>query len=799
VYENKGDATATNVVVKDDVSANSTYVASSCTGGSSCSFSSPTLTWNVGSVAAGGSVTLTFKVTISGTFSAGDTPVKNTATGTATGETVPPSNETTVTVTAAPKSGLVKSVRNVTGGATPSYTTTATAKPGDTIEYRIVYSNTGDATATNVVVKDDIAANSTYAPNSCTGGTSCSISGTVVTWTVGSVPAGESRTLTFKVTISGSFTAGDTDIKNVATATSTGETVPPSPPTTVTVKTASNLTLKKEADQTKVVGGDSIKYTLTYGNTGDGTATGTTIVETVPGGTEYVSCTGGCARSGSTVTWTIGSVAPGAGGSVTMTVKVIGAIDACAICNVAQIKSPVQNANTPVNSNQLCVAATPAPDASTAKANGDGYGLKLHVPVLGISLLDKTFSPASSTQTGPGQSADDDELLSLDVLGVVGLTSVAKADVLRTTSASQVATQTGARQTTTSEVLGLNLLSGLVTADVIRSVASTTARGDGSSFSAAGTTATNLKVAGAPVADLTPGVRVPLNSLLWGSGSYVAINEQNGSTSGPAAGQTSGGAYKADLTVSMIRVYITGGLTGGLLVGLGDPLEITVAKATAHSEHKQTRLCPGATNTQAVSGHAFVASAQVDPLLPTSTVEYVEIPASGGSAHKGVTASVLPSTGSVVSTSAAAADTTGTNGATSSTSSSYAQADTACVLRVADPNCLIRATLIKSQANSTANASSRSSNATGTQFLNLVVAGIPIAGTPPPNTVITLPLGLGFVILNEQVFDGPETGHTGLTVRAIRVKINLPLAPLLRGAEVIVAEAHSDATFRPNA
>ena len=385
---------------------------------------------------------------------------------------------------------------------------------------------------------------------------------------------------------------------------------------------------------------------------------------------------------------------------------------------------------------------------------------------------------------------------------MVGLTSVAKASVLRSTSSSQVTTAAGARQTSTSTVLGLNVLSGVVTADVVRSVASTTASGTASSYSAAGTTATNLKVLGNSVANATPGTKIALdgtslNRLLYGRGSYVAVNEQSGSTSGPASGQQSGGTYKADLTVTQVRVYITGGTIGGLLTLGGAPVEITIARATAHSEHKQTPLCDTSAPTQAVSGHAFLASTQVDPLLPPVVVGDVEIPASGGSAHKGVTAVVLPSTGTVVRTTDAAADTTGTNGATSSTASSYAQVAGACVLQPVTNPCLISATLIRSQANSSATASARSSNATGTQFTNLLVAGIPIAGTPPPNTTITLPLGLGFVVLNEQVPDGPETGHTGLTVRGLRVVVTTPfLGALLPGAEVIVTEAHSDATFR---
>ena len=157
-------------------------------------------------------------------------------------------------------------------------------------------------------------------------------------------------------------------------------------------------------------------------------------------------------------------------------------------------------------------------------------------------------------------------------------------------------TTTGARQTSVSEVLGLNVLSGVVTADVVRSVASTTASGTASSYSAAGTTATNLKVLGNSVANASPGLKIPLdgnlvNRLLYGRGSYVAINDQTGSTSGPASGQNSGGMYKADLTTTMIRVYITGGTVGALLTLGGAPVEITVAKATAHSEHKQTPLC----------------------------------------------------------------------------------------------------------------------------------------------------------------------------------------------------------------
>jgi uncharacterized repeat protein (TIGR01451 family) len=803
VYTNTGDAAATNVVISDTIAAKQTFVASSCT--PACTTNGPpvtTVSWTLASVAPNDPKTFTFKVTLTGPFTAGSTPVENTAV-VDTAEEPPKDDKTVVTVTANPSSTIAKTARNATTNPTGAFTDTTTAKPGDVIEYRIVYTNTGDATATNVAISDTLAAKQTYVASSCTP--ACVTNGppvTSVSWTLASVAPNDPKTFTFKVTLTGPFTAGTTPVENTAVVDTTEEP-PKDDKTVVTVTSTSNLTIAKTPSKTSVVGGDQVTYTLTYGNTGNGTATDVTITDDLPSGTSYVGCTGGtsCSNNNGTVTWTIGSVAAAGGGTVTLTVQISGSITTCSICNVAKIQSPVQNGGTAVSSAPACVNASPSADPSTAKANGEALGLRAYVPLLGIPLLNFDISHAQSSQTGPGQAADSDKFLSLDILGVVGLASVAKADVLTTTTSSQVSSTTGARQTSVSEVVGLNVLSGVVTADLVRSVASTRASGTASSYSAAGTTATNLRVLGNSVANASPGTRIPLdgttlNRLLYGRGSYVAINDQNGSTSGPASGQSSGGTYKASLTTTMVTVHIVGGTVGTLLTLGGAPVDIVVARATAASEHKQTPLCDTNAPTQAVSGHAFLASAQVDPLLDTSTVGFVQIPASGGSANKSVTGALLPSDGSIVTTTDAAANTTGTNGATSSTASSYAQVAGACVLRVISQGCVVRATLIRSQANSSASSGARSSNATGTQFVDLVVAGIPIAGTPPPNTVIRLPLGLGFIVLNEQVPDGPETGHTGLTVRGVRAVLTLPFAPLLPGAEVIVTEAHSDATFR---
>src|SRR5207237_5895493 len=76
-------------------------------------------------------------------------------------------------------------------------------------------------------------------------------------------------------------------------------------------------------------------------------------------------------------------------------------------------------------------------------------------------------------------------------------------------------------------------------------------------------------------------------------------------------------------------------------------------------------------------------------------------------------------------------------------------------------------------------------------FTNLVVLGVPVSGTPPPNTKITLP-GLGFVILNEQ--SGPVNGHTKTHISVTAIDVNVTEANgfgLPIGTHILIAHADS--------
>lgn len=89
---------------------------------------------------------------------------------------------------------------------------------------------------------------------------------------------------------------------------------------------------------------------------------------------------------------------------------------------------------------------------------------------------------------------------------------------------------------------------------------------------------------------------------------------------------------------------------------------------------------------------------------------------------------------------------------------------------------------------------SSASSANNSIFTNLVVAGIPINGTPAPNTTINL-LGLGKVVLNEQ--EGPvnNTNYTSIAVTAIDVHVTLNnVFGLPIGTRILIAHAQSGFT-----
>jgi hypothetical protein len=106
---------------------------------------------------------------------------------------------------------------------------------------------------------------------------------------------------------------------------------------------------------------------------------------------------------------------------------------------------------------------------------------------------------------------------------------------------------------------------------------------------------------------------------------------------------------------------------------------------------------------------------------------------------------------------------------------------------------VITADEVKAVSTTTHDNSGFHTNADGSTFVNLVVAGVPITVLPAPNTNISLP-GFGHVVLNEQITK-MKSRSASFTVNMIHVSIdvanvlNIPI-----GTQIIVSHAFSGLT-----
>src|SRR5207247_103199 len=129
---------------------------------------------------------------------------------------------------------------------------------------------------------------------------------------------------------------------------------------TTTVTSAPVLAVSATDAPDPVAAGGTITYTLAYSNTGNSGATAVVLSDTVPVNTTFVSATGGGALSAGVVTWSIGALAAGGSGSVTLTVRVNSPLaNGTVITNGTYSIDSVETA--PVSGSAITTTVTSAP------------------------------------------------------------------------------------------------------------------------------------------------------------------------------------------------------------------------------------------------------------------------------------------------------------------------------------------------------------------------------------------------------------------------------------------------------
>jgi len=201
------------------------------------------------------------------------------------------------------------------------------AFPGQPLTYTITYSNASPVPATSVLITDTL-------PQFITGGAAnpspdagVIAAGQVVTWDVGTLASNSSdETITLVVTLTLPIADG-TVLTNTASIYCAEGVRTASGPITTVVSSGPNMALTKSATPGTLSPNDTVTYTLLFSNTGTA-ATPTVITDSLPVSLTNVlsTTTGNVSFAGSTppvYTWTVGTLAPGQQGAITITAQVM--------------------------------------------------------------------------------------------------------------------------------------------------------------------------------------------------------------------------------------------------------------------------------------------------------------------------------------------------------------------------------------------------------------------------------------------------------------------------------------------
>ncbi|MBN1040378.1 DUF11 domain-containing protein, partial [Clostridium botulinum] len=332
VVKNTGNVTANNVIIYDTIPSGTSLIANSIAiNGTPQSGANPQNGINVGSIAVGNTVTLTFSV-FANTIP-NPNPITNSADVafnyniTPNGITQGSGRTTTNSVTTTINQATLQSSKS---------TDKTTANIGEVITYTVNISNSGNVAANNVVFTDTIPNGTTFVANSLTVNGS-SIAGNPNPPSganIGSIPASNNSVVQFQVLVT--TIPSPNPIVNSATSTY-NFTVNPNNPNSNSGSTNTNsvttnvnnadFSITKAVNTNYAKVGDQLTYTISLNNTGNAVANNVSLTDIIPSGTSYVANSltiGGVNASAQTFpsSISIGSVNGKAGTIVTFKVTV---------------------------------------------------------------------------------------------------------------------------------------------------------------------------------------------------------------------------------------------------------------------------------------------------------------------------------------------------------------------------------------------------------------------------------------------------------------------------------------------
>ncbi|MCH7409817.1 gliding motility-associated C-terminal domain-containing protein [Belliella sp. DSM 111904] len=320
---NAGPSDAQDVVVTDAIPGMTGFVSADNGG----MFSEGVVTWDLGTIASGSSVTLTLILSTPSDLTSGTTISNIAIVDSPTDEDGPKESD--------PEDVEVETAASL---MITKMATSATVLAGEDITYTITVSNAGPSDAIDVVVTDAIPGMTGFV-SANNGGM---FSEGVVTWDLGTIGAGENVALTLILSTMPDLASG-TVISNVAIVDCMTDPNSPvtSDPSLVTVEADADLMITKIAASPTVVAGEDITYTITVSNAGPSDALNVVVTDAIPGMTGFVSADNGGMFAEGVVNWDLGTVASGESIALTLVLSTPSDLTVgTTISNIAIVDSP---------------------------------------------------------------------------------------------------------------------------------------------------------------------------------------------------------------------------------------------------------------------------------------------------------------------------------------------------------------------------------------------------------------------------------------------------------------------------
>ena len=298
---NAGDAAAVNAIVEAALPPNTTPIAVSGGGG----FQQGKAVWTASRLAPSGFIDLQFSADISAAALDGAREPSIAAFGADNAATRTAKVSTTVVV--------LKPVLTIEKVGPDS------VEAGAAIDYRLSYSNSGNALAAGTIIEDTLPSGTTFVSAS-DGGAETALGSGIVRWNLGTLMDGASGDVTLRVQTSA--LPDNTQLVNQTSLTTTSLSggVTATAATMVRSHTELDITIVAADDLLKI--GDRQVFTVTWANNGNQNTTNAVVKATLPQDTEFYASGAGGSLSGNEVTWLVGNLDAGDTGQATFEVVV---------------------------------------------------------------------------------------------------------------------------------------------------------------------------------------------------------------------------------------------------------------------------------------------------------------------------------------------------------------------------------------------------------------------------------------------------------------------------------------------